>query len=341
MEFYQADPTLENYWRGVILFGRNVASYKFALASALYEVDKTGSDLITLDQLAVPFSRYLCEHLKHAPKQITSRSSQFLETCLKFNRGEITHAQLIEATVRLGFNNVIDAFHYVNQGEIDKRFFLDERKTHNGIRLTDNFYLLGERLQYKNLAFETNARWNLVEQAWSMGISRNLVGVEFDEDNQLLFTRVNARRVDITSCRDSLNGYQKGRCFYCFKPISLVPGDAELADVDHFIPWAARHEVSNINGVWNLVLACRCCNRGTEGKSARIPDLRLLQRLHTRNEYFIQSKLPLHETIVSYTGAPCWPVADIQVPVPCWYNVYFVQINENRLISEYHFLTQT
>ena len=251
MEFYQADPTLENYWRGVILFGRNVASYKFALASALYEVDKTGSDLITLDQLAVPFSRYLCEHLKHAPKQITSRSSQFLETCLKFNRGEITHAQLIEATVRLGFNNVIDAFHYVNQGEIDKRFFLDERKIHNGIRLTDNFYLLGERLQYKNLAFETNARWNLVEQAWSMGISRNLVGVEFDEDNQLLFTKVNARRVDITSCRDSLNGYQKGRCFYCFKPISLAPGDAALADVDHFIPWAARHEVSNINGVWN------------------------------------------------------------------------------------------
>lgn len=302
MEFYQADPTLENYWRGVILFGRNVASYKFALASALYEVDKTGSDLITLDQLAVPFSRYLCEHLKHAPKQITSRSSQFLETCLKFNRGEITHAQLIEATVRLGFNNVIDAFHYVNQGEIDKRFFLDERKTNNGIRLTHNFFLLGERLQYKNLAFETNARWNLVEQAWSMGISRNLVGVEFDEDNQLLFTRVNKRRVDITSCRDSLNGYQKGRCFYCFKPISLVPGDAELADVDHFIPWAARKEVSNINGVWNLVLACRFCNRGVEGKSARIPGIRLLQRLHTRNEYFIQSKLPLHETIVLQTG---------------------------------------
>jgi hypothetical protein len=48
MEFYQADPTLENYWRGVILFGKNVASYKFALAHALYEVDKTGSDLITL-----------------------------------------------------------------------------------------------------------------------------------------------------------------------------------------------------------------------------------------------------------------------------------------------------
>jgi hypothetical protein len=82
-----------------------------------------------------------------------------------------------------------------------------------------------------------------------------------------------------------------------------VPGDPELADVDHFIPWAARNEVGNINGVWNLVLACQCCNRGVEGKSARIPKVRLLERLHTRNEYFIQSKLPLHETIVQQTGA--------------------------------------
>ncbi|AYN27736.1 HNH endonuclease [Buttiauxella sp. 3AFRM03] len=302
MDFYQADPTLENYWRGVILFGRNVASYKFALAHALYDVDKSGSDLVTLEDLAVPFSRHLCEHLLHAPKQITSRGSQYLEACVQFNNGEISQDKLTETTVRLGFNNVIDAFHNVNQGEIEKRFFLDERKTHKGIRLTDNFYQLSERQQYQNLAFETNARWNLVEQAWAMGVSRNLVAVEFDEHNQLLFSRINERRVDITSCRDSLNGYQKGRCFYCFKPISLIPGDAELADVDHFIPWSAREEVNNINGVWNLVLACKCCNRGVEGKSSHLPSRKLLQRLHARNEYFIQSKLPLHETIVKQTG---------------------------------------
>lgn len=30
-EFYEIEPSLENYWRAVILFGRNVASYKFAL----------------------------------------------------------------------------------------------------------------------------------------------------------------------------------------------------------------------------------------------------------------------------------------------------------------------
>ncbi|GDX07538.1 HNH endonuclease [Buttiauxella sp. A111] len=302
MDFYQADPTLENYWRGVILFGRNVASYKFALAHALYEVDKSGSDLVTLEELAVPFSRHLCQHLLHAPKQITSRGSQFLDTCVQFNNGELTQDTLTETTVRLGFNNVIDAFHNVNAGEIEKRFFLDERKTHKGIRLTDNFYQLSVRQQYQNLAFETNARWNLVEQAWAMGVSRNLVAIEFDEQEKLLFSHVNTRRVNITSCRDSLNGYQKGRCFYCFKPISLVPGDTELADVDHFIPWKARDEVANINGVWNLVLSCQCCNRGKAGKSSHLPSRKLLQRLHIRNEYFIQSKLPLHETIVNQTG---------------------------------------
>jgi hypothetical protein len=37
----------------------------------------------------------------------------------------------------MGFNNVIDAFHNVHGNELDKRFFLDERKTSGGIRLTD------------------------------------------------------------------------------------------------------------------------------------------------------------------------------------------------------------
>jgi hypothetical protein len=64
----------------------------------------------------------------------------------------------------------------------------------------------------------------------------------------------------------------------------------------------ARDVVPNVNGVWNLVLACQCCNRGEAGKSARLPTAKLLARLHARNEYFIQSKLPLHETIVNQTG---------------------------------------
>jgi hypothetical protein len=36
--FISVTPTTENYLRGVVLFGRNVASYKFALAKSLLEL---------------------------------------------------------------------------------------------------------------------------------------------------------------------------------------------------------------------------------------------------------------------------------------------------------------
>ena len=152
MRFWQIDPTLENYWRGIILFGKNVASYKFALASALYELKQAGSDLIRLEDLATPFSAHLCRHLRHAPKQITSRNSQFLNACAQYNDGELSQEALRAITIRLGFSNVIDAFHVVNRAEINRRFFIDERKTNKGIRLTEDFYRLTERRQFDNLS---------------------------------------------------------------------------------------------------------------------------------------------------------------------------------------------
>lgn len=69
------------------------------------------------------------------------------------------------------------------------------------------------------------------------------------------------KRINITSSRDALNGYQKGKCFYCFRDISIQSGDLNLADVDHFIPHTLGTEFEdNLNGVWNLVLACQSCN---------------------------------------------------------------------------------
>ena len=123
-EFLKYSPTLDNYWRSIILFGRNVASYKFALAKSLLDFKDRGNDLIKLEELSEPFALNLCAHIEHSPKQATSPSSKFLDTCKAFNAGDISKSNLIEATNRLGFVNVIDAFHIVNQGEIDKGFLL-------------------------------------------------------------------------------------------------------------------------------------------------------------------------------------------------------------------------
>jgi hypothetical protein len=48
MQFIEVQPTVENYWRALILFGRNVASYKFALGKALLELRAAPGDLIKL-----------------------------------------------------------------------------------------------------------------------------------------------------------------------------------------------------------------------------------------------------------------------------------------------------
>jgi hypothetical protein len=300
IRFVGSDPSLENYWRAIILFGKNSASYKFALAKSLYDLHAGQRELIRLEDLAVPFSRHVCDHVQRSPRQGTAKSSQYLDTCRRFNCGEIDHEGLVKGTIRFGFQNVIDAFHVVNGYGIPQPFFIDERATAGGIRLTDTFFQMTESAQYENFAQETEARWRLVEEAWRLGISTNLIALSFDDDSGELFVFEGDRRTNVTSCRDSLNGYQKGRCFYCFDRISIVSGSAHLCEVDHFLPWAARSVVQIVNGVWNLVLACEACN---SEKLARVPVLPLLERLHRRNEYFIDSHLPLRETLIRQTGA--------------------------------------
>lgn len=305
MEFFSSDPTLQSYWRSIILFGRNSASYKFALAKSLIEISgQSGSDLVTLEQLAEPFSRNLCEHLQQVDKQGTRSSGKFLESCRQFNNGQITKGELIGQTSKLGFVNVIDAFHIVNNEDVPERFFIDERKQNKGIRVTDALYELFSDNQSKALLEETEARWRLVETAWELNISRHLISVDHDENSGRLVTCLGNNRIEITSSRDALNGYQRGKCLYCFDEISLESGSEKLADVDHFFPHKLKltAEFPNLDGVWNLALSCQACNRGEAGKFDRIPSPTLLKRLHKRNEYLITSHHPLRETLIRQTG---------------------------------------
>jgi hypothetical protein len=297
-------PTPEDYWRGIILFGRNVATYKFALGSALLELQPAAGQLVTLEELAAPFSAHLCAHLKSAEKQIISRGSRFLDSCRKANAGELSQEQLVEQTVRFGFVNVIDAFHIVGREEVPQRFFVDERNSGGGIRVTEAFSKLLGGGQASNLPLETDARWRLVETAWELGLSPALLAVSHDPATEALFVLdATKRRKSITRSRNALNGYQKGQCFYCFDRISLMGGDPP--EVDHFFPHVlkAMRRGRPIDGVWNLVLACRRCNRGVDGKGVRVPSIRLLERLSTRNEFLIASHHPLRDTIMAQTGA--------------------------------------
>lgn len=306
-EFSEFHPTVENYWRSIILFGRNVASYKFALGRSLLDLSAEGKSFVTLDELSVPFAKYICQHLQQADKQGTSGRSRFLDSCRRYNSDELPLDQLVDTTAKLGFANVIDAFHVVQGDEVPVRFFKDERRSRRkGIALTDELLALRDTFQFQNLAHETEARWRLVETAWELQLPSHVLAVRYDDsDGELFVVDPGMRRRNVATCRDSLNGYQKGKCFFCFADISVDTASADLADVDHFFPHTMKGDEDSpyVDGVWNLVLACQQCNRGPAGKFARVPELRFLTRLHKRNSFLVDSHHPLRETLMAQTGA--------------------------------------
>ena len=300
--FITQNPSVEDCWRGIILYGQNSASYKFALAESLLQLNPQAGQLVKLEDLAPVFGKTIAAHISHSPKQGT-RSGKFLQSVQSFNAdGNLD--ELVKATVAGGFVNVIDAFHNIGTSSVLHKYFIDERKTNKGIRITDEFSKLAASIQITNITQEVDSRWRLVETAWNLGIAANHLVVQHDHELGEIFTLDSARRRKaVTSSRGALNGYQKGRCFYCSADLRIL-GEDSNTDVDHFFPHKLKQSNLHLNldGVWNLVLSCQSCNRGARGKFDRIPSLRLLERLHTRNEFLIGSHNPLRETLMNQTG---------------------------------------
>ena len=264
--FQDAAPTPEGDWRHIVRFGRNVASYKFALGKVLLDLGARQRTFVSLDDLAVPYAAALCEHLKVEDKQTTSQQSRFLDACRALNRGELDQAKLIDTTVRLGFQNVIDAFHVSRDGQpVAHRFFVDDRKSRNGITLTDDLLALANGTQAAVFPREVEARWRLVETAWGLSLASQVVSFEMepdaDEDPVYLHAPRRFRRPPVTGVRDALSGYQNGRCAYCGAEFTSI-GTSRVA-VDHVIPFvlmANEWKEGNLHQVWNFVLACWACN---------------------------------------------------------------------------------
>ena len=106
----------------------------------------------------------------------------------------------------------------------------------------------------------------------------------------------------VSKCRAALNGYQKGRCFYCGVGISIDTGDPDVADVDHFVPFSLQAYFGelDLDGLWNLVLACVRCNRR---KRHSLAPKQFLTRVDARNEWLLASHRPLRPTLICITGS--------------------------------------
>ena len=131
------------------------------MAKALIGRADRPDDRVPLEELAAPFVRHLCEHLKLVDKQATSRSSKFLDACRAFNRGELSEDALVGTMTWFGFVNVVRGFHVVGSGRLPVRFFRDERNgSRDGvgaIRLPDSTLSLVRFVQVWGFAGEADA----------------------------------------------------------------------------------------------------------------------------------------------------------------------------------------
>jgi 5-methylcytosine-specific restriction endonuclease McrA len=275
----------EDFWRTIILYGLNQATYKIALGQSLIRFSEQQKNFVSMTELAEDFFDMYKERLKSGKPQLAqpNRLTAMERIVTEFNIGKITRFEAIEKVERDAFNDVIDRFHTVDKLEIPMRFY---EKSDKGIYIFDNVYDIFSDKDNAVLVNELNSRWDLLEGAFE--IKRN--NSHIVNDIRKIYLVNGYERTDITKNRSVLNGYQNNVCFYCGEHMS-----EEDVHVDHVIP----RQLINHDDIWNLVLSHGFCNLQ---KSDNLPDRHYIEKLIERNEYFIKSSHPISNKLKGQLG---------------------------------------
>lgn len=291
--FIDVDSSALTTVRTLMLFGRNTATYKFALCHALTKQPAKNS--VSYDDLRDDFLKELLSHYRGNPHQFNSGENIITKSFDIYLAGSQDNSdwdKLIGVAEKSIYRYVFDAFQNVGSGTIANDHLLFEHdKKNKRLHLTDSLNsILESKVKIKEIEQENQARWRLVEEAWKAGLSPNLL--VYDEEEEVFYSESGFQRTNLRSAVDVLMPYQKGKCFYCKRPLNRLAGTQEdsFPDVDHFLPFSMAELLGEINpnGVWNLVIACASCNRGTNGKFDSPPDKCYFSKLMARNSLFVE-----------------------------------------------------
>jgi 5-methylcytosine-specific restriction endonuclease McrA len=282
-----ATPAPADYWRAIILYGLNTATYKPALGQTLLSFAQQGKTTVTMPELAEAFFDLYHARLQTGKPQLAqpNRLTVMERIVAAHNAGRLTRAAAIDRVAREAFGDVLPRFHSVNNRPLSLRFY---EQTATGLVLTDAVGALATAPPTAQAALrdELTARWDLLEGAFE--IRRDNFALANDI-RRIYLTAGYARR-DLTATRPVLHAYQDGRCFYCGEPLGPEP-----VHVDHVI---ARQLLQH-DDLWNLVLAHDVCN---ELKSDALPALHYIAKLVARNERFISSNHPIKDKLIAQLG---------------------------------------
>jgi 5-methylcytosine-specific restriction endonuclease McrA len=277
----------EDFWRAVILYGLNSATYKIALAQCLVQYGRGDQNDIPVEQLAGDFFGVYKERLTSGRPQLAqpNRWTIMERVVVQERTGMLSRDEAIAYVAREAFNDVLPRFHTVSDRSLPFTFYVFDGKR---LRLDDAVFDLFANGNHQDLVEETNARWDLLEAAFTMRREHWALSNNVRE----MYLQNGYRRTNVTHLRPILNGYQHNRCFYCDDV--MIDGEVH---VDHMIP----RQVIQHDEVWNLVLAHRFCNLQ---KNDNLPDRRYLEKLLERNEHFIASNHPIAYSDKSWPPIP-------------------------------------
>ena len=277
-----------DYWKAIILYGLNQATYKIALGKTLLELAEKNKSEIDWHLLSkVYFDNYL-QRLESSPRPQQSNPSRktVMERIVKqYKLNKINYDEAISKVGSDAFNDVIPRFQTIGKDKdiANERFyhFIHGKK----LILHDSVFQIQEE-NSRELFSEIDARWSLLEGAFTVATG----DCELRNDIIDVYLIKGYDRTNITKNIPFLQGYQGNLCFYCAEKI--IENDIH---VDHVLP---RQFIQH-DEIWNLVLSHSLCNLH---KSDSLVGKHYLQKLLARNENIIGSNHPWKKKIIDALG---------------------------------------
>ena len=277
-----------DYWKAITLYGLNVATYKPALATCILKEAKKGTSVLKWEDLSSNFLNEYISRLKNnkMPQQTNPGRQTKLERIIRqLELGTIDFGQAVNVVSKDGFTDVVPRFHNIgNDSEFASNYFY-EADFGNNLILKTSLQQIAEQYS-ENLLEEVNARWSLLEGAFS--INHSNFNIELANDIRDVYLRNGYERTPLTQNLPFLSGYHGNTCFYCAEELEDVA-------VDHVLPRQVLHH----DEIWNLVLAHGYCN---QLKSDLLVGPHFIEKLIARNENIMGSSHPWKSKIQAQLG---------------------------------------
>lgn len=282
------DFSTKDYWKALILYGLNQATYKIALGKTLLSLANSGQTTVAWESLSreflVQYQKRLSKESPMPQQAIPSRQTVMERIVACLRSGRLSLEEAIQEVGDNAFGDVINRFDNLGSDESFKGKFyqVDFGKK---LILTDELHEIAVS-DLVELEEELEARWSLLEGAFSIQQGNYILS----NDLRLTYLVNGYARRDITNNIPFLQGYQGNICFYCCEPVHA--GDIH---VDHVLP----RQVLQHDEIWNLVLSHSFCN---EHKSDKLVGDYYMRKLIARNENIVGSNHPWKKKIMETLG---------------------------------------